>query len=239
MILYIAGMFLILKILTLLKSKTLNWRDAGLYTAGWIGMNPEEFIQEASIPHKWLPGAVSFLTGTVLLFISLSQDQGTLRAVYLFTAMLFIFHFGLLDLNARLWNFLGRSTKPIMNAPWKALNLADFWGKRWNLAFRDAAHLLLFTPFRKKMGTKTGLFTVFIFSGIVHETVISVPARGGYGGPMLYFLIQFSGLLLQKKYVCLNNRLTTWLILTAPLPLLFHQPFFLNVFIPLSNTIGG
>lgn len=239
MLFYVAVMFLTLKTLTLLMTKEMSWANAVLYTGGWIGMNPDEFKTEAHSPHNWRSGTVSVLIGLIIFYLSLKQVDITLRAVYLFIAMIFIFHFGLLDLNAQLWNFLGRKTKPIMNEPWKALNLADFWGKRWNMAFRDAAHRTLFLPLKRFYGAKIAILGVFIFSGLVHEAVISLPAQGGYGGPMVYFLIQFLGLILQKEFRLLNNRWVTWIFLIIPLPLLFHKAFFLNVFIPLSNAIGG
>ena len=80
---------------------------------------------------------------------------------------------------------------------------------------------------------------VFIFSGLLHEAVMSVPAEGGYGGPFAYFIIQYLGILTQRELPIFNNRLFTWLILTVPLPWFFHEPFFNNIFKPLVFTIGG
>jgi len=239
MFIYIALMFLTLKLLTLTGLKELNFKSAAIYTTAWIGMNPIEFTTKEQVKYTFTKGILSLLIGAVIFYLSLIQTDMTIKAILVFTAVLFIFHFGLLDLNAQIWAALGRKTKPIMNEPWKALSLAEFWGKRWNMAFRDAAHQILFKPIRKSFGVKFAILSVFIFSGLVHETVISLPAEGGYGGPMVYFLLQYLGLCIQKEYTHFDNRFVTWLFLVMPLPLLFHKAFFLNVFIPFSNAIGG
>ena len=236
---YVACMFLTFKLTSLIATKEVKWNSIFLYTTSWIGMNYVEFDEKPQEPPKWKTGLTSLLLGLLLFSFCVWNPENLNRPLLVFISMLFIFHFGILDLNAQLWKFFGRNTKPIMNEPWKAKTLADFWGKRWNLAFRDAAHKCIYIPFKNRFGAKAGFLAVFTFSGIVHEAVISVPAQGGYGGPMLYFLLQFLGLSLQKQSVFLNKLWFTWLILLAPLPLLFHQAFFQNVFIPLTKAIGG
>ena len=67
------------------------------------------------------------------------------------------------------------------------------WGKRWNLGFRQLAHELIFRPLYRTLGPETAGFLVFTASGLIHDLVISLPARGGYGLPTLYFLIQGAG----------------------------------------------
>jgi hypothetical protein len=239
MLAYIFMMFTTLKIATWLIAGFNYGTDNLLYAGLWAGMNPTEFQSKNKSKPSFASGIISFMIGLILSIVALKQEQETIRATMILVSMFFLFHFGLLELNARLWQYLGRNVKPLMNAPWKSKSLSEFWGKRWNMAFRDAAHLLIFNPLKKKTGPKTALLTVFLFSGLVHEAVISVPAAAGYGGPMLYFLLQFTGITIQKKWHSFSNTLTTWLILLLPIPLLFHQPFLHNVFLPLSNKIGG
>lgn len=239
MITYIVLMFVVLKAATLIDSQNYLHRNGLLYAATWVGMNYEEFNEKTESMPQFKAGFISLLIGIVLTYFALDQENPSLKAATVFTAMIFIFHFGLLDLNAQFWNKLNHNVKPIMNAPWKAATLTEFWGKRWNMAFRDAAHKLIFIPLIRKFGPFKAAGAVFAFSGIVHEAVISVPANGGYGGPFIYFVLQFAAIVLQRKYQVLNNRYFTWLILILPLPLLFHQAFFMNVFIPLTETIGG
>jgi alginate O-acetyltransferase complex protein AlgI len=82
---------------------------------------------------------------------------------------------------------------------------------------------------------------------VVHDLVVSVPARGGYGLPTLYFLIQFIGLLIERTTVLRQTfarhdflgRAFAIVFIVAPLPLLFHEPFVRNVILPFLNTIGG
>jgi hypothetical protein len=239
MMLYVGMMFVCLKAATWQTAGSKKTINGMCYAALWVGMNPIEFEGKNTGHSPLISGTLSLTVGIIMSLVTLQQNNEVIRATMLFITMFFIFHFGLLELNARIWQKLGKNVKPIMDAPWKAKTLSEFWGKRWNMAFRDAAHLIIFNPLRKKVGTKVAIFAVFLFSGIVHEAVISVPAGGGYGGPMIYFLLQFIGLILQKKWRFLNHPIFTWVFLLLPLPMLFHGPFLLNVFLPLSNKIGG
>ncbi len=87
---------------------------------------------------------------------------------------------------------------------------------------------------------------VFLISGIVHDLVISVPARGGYGLPTLFFLIQGFGLLAERSHwgkraklgQGARGRIFTAAILGAPLFWLFHPAFVDQVVIPFLQTIA-
>src|SRR6185436_15693327 len=88
---------------------------------------------------------------------------------------------------------------PIMNAPLRSSSLADFWGLRWNLGFNGPARELLLKPLTPHVGAATASLLIFILSGLLHELVISVPARGGYGLPSAYFLLQAAGMRLERS----------------------------------------
>jgi alginate O-acetyltransferase complex protein AlgI len=134
-----------------------------------------------------------------------------------------------------------------MRRPTRATSLADFWGRRWNMGFRTLAHDLVFAPLvRRGFSTTTATAAVFALSGIVHDVVISLPARGGYGLPTLYFLIQLAGLLLERSPLLRPivrhraiGRLYAIAFTLAPVPLLFHGPFVRNVIVPFLYAIGG
>jgi alginate O-acetyltransferase complex protein AlgI len=87
----------------------------------------------------------------------------------------------------------------------------------------------------------------FIFSGLVHEVVISLPARAWYGGPTLFFAIQGAGILAERTRVGRKLGLGTgfrgWLftmtLLALPAPLLFHQAFVLKVVVPFVDALVG
>src|SRR5690606_23708207 len=110
-----------------------------------------------------------------------------------------------------------------------AANLADFWSRRWNRAFRDLSYANVYRPTVRKFGGAIATFAVFLFSGIVHDLVITLPAEAGYGLPTLYFLIQGLGVLAQNSGAGKNigfgrgwiGRLFALAVIVLPLPLLF------------------
>jgi D-alanyl-lipoteichoic acid acyltransferase DltB (MBOAT superfamily) len=154
-------------------------------------------------------------------------------------------HFGAFHLLALAWQTAGFDVRPIMNRPLAATSLADFWSRRWNLAFRDLAHRLVFVPVKDHTKPLVAVLAVFVVSGVVHDAVISVPAGAGYGLPTLYFLIQAAGFLLQRTQFSRRmglasgplGRLTTAVIVLAPVQLLFHQAFLDRVMRPLVASI--
>ena len=133
-----------------------------------------------------------------------------------------------------------------MNCPVLAKTVSEFWGKRWNLAFCDYAHQTLFMPLAKKWGAAIGALAGFVFSGVIHELAISIPARGGYGWPMLYFLLQGIGVLAERRMTkagwlevdSLASRIWTIAIVALPTPLLFHQAFVLRVIVPIVEWVS-
>ena len=54
--------------------------------------------------------------------------------------LILLLHFGSFELIALFWQSRGVNAKPIMSAPLRATSLAEFWGKRWNLGFRQFSH---------------------------------------------------------------------------------------------------
>ena len=95
---------------------------------------------------------------------------------------------------AVLWMATARCRGPsLMNRPLVSTSLREFWGRRWNTAFRDLTHRFLFRPCASWFGPRWGILAGFLFSGAIHDLVISVPARGGYGGPTAFFAIQGAG----------------------------------------------
>jgi len=88
---------------------------------------------------------------------------------------------------------------------------------------------------------------VFLFSGLLHDLVISIPARGGYGWPTLYFLLQGLALLFERGSIGRplglgsgwRGRIFALTIAGAPAFWLFHPAFIRNVIIPMLNAIGS
>jgi D-alanyl-lipoteichoic acid acyltransferase DltB (MBOAT superfamily) len=158
----------------------------------------------------------------------------------------FFLHFGVLHLLALVWRTAGVNATPIMNAPILAQSLSEFWGKRWNLAFRDLVHRFVFRPVFGRLGVAGATMAVFLVSGLIHEFVISLSSGAAYGLPTLYFLIQGVGVLstrsrLGKRWGLgkgLAGRASVVLIMVAPLGLLFPPPFVLRVVVPMLQTLA-
>jgi alginate O-acetyltransferase complex protein AlgI len=125
-----------------------------------------------------------------------------------------------------------------------ARSVTDFWGRRWNRAFRDLTYPAIFRPLAIGYGPATGTLAVFTFSGLVHELLISVPAGGGFGLPTLYFLLQGLAVLAEsrlknppsRKHGFAHRTIAT-IVVAAPLPLLFHPPFVNSVVVPFLKAI--
>ncbi len=87
----------------------------------------------------------------------------------------------------------------------------------------------------------------FAGSGLLHDLVISVPARGGYGLPTAYFLLQGAGLLFERSRIGLRlglrrgpwGRPYALVVAAAPAFWLFHPPFVLHVIVPFMRTLGA
>jgi alginate O-acetyltransferase complex protein AlgI len=192
---------------------------------------------------KTLAGA-----GLIWLAVNDALRLGPLGVGWLAMIGIVLFlHFGVFDLLAVAWQRAGVSAMPVMRAPLRATSLADFWSRRWNTAFHTLAHELIFRPVARRLGVVRGTVAVFVISGLVHEAVISFPARGGYGLPTAYFVLQAFGVLAERSAVgCwlkLGNGARGWLyvmIFTAgPVFWLFHPAFIKNVTLPMLRAFGA
>jgi len=82
-------------------------------------------------------------------------------------------------------------------------------------------------------------------SGLIHDLVISLPARGGYGLPALYFLLQGAGVTVEhtrlgkRLGLGLGSRGWCFMMMFLVLPVfgLFHPWFVLRVILPFMRAI--
>jgi alginate O-acetyltransferase complex protein AlgI len=189
-------------------------------------------------------GLVNLIFGAALLWVAVPWLAKTpmVAAWAGMTGLVFMLHFGCFHLVTAFWMKMDLATEPLMKSPIVAGSLADFWGRRWNTAFRDAMNLLVFRPVAARWNAKGAHWLVFLISGLLHEAVISVPAGAGWGGPTAYFLLQALGielgrrLRLRQGIVC---RLWAFAFLIVPVGLLFHPPFIHQVILPFLKTIGA
>jgi hypothetical protein len=160
--------------------------------------------------------------------------------------LVFVLHFGSIHLLSCLWRWLGIEARPLMNWPIAATSVSDFWGRRWNTAFRDLTHRFLFGPLQRRIGAGWALAVGFLASGLVHDLVISVPAGAGFGLPTLYFLLQGAAIFIERNRTGRamglgrgwRGRLFALVAVLGPAGMLFHPPFVRNVVVPFLNVIG-
>lgn len=251
MLVVAAGLFLILKVFTFASQvrPRKSWSYLPLWCVATPTLNASDFFAspQPRPEMRWtsdflqpLLFALAGLTTIVFVVPSLKDRAAYLSGYVAIAALLAVAHFGLLHLVVSLWKLVGLNLKPLMNAPWRALTVAEFWGQRWNTAFRDLVHRHIFLPTLRRHGQLSAMLCVFIASGLIHEIAISVPARAGYGGPTLYFLIQAAAMFVERKAPesrtapgRIARRIVTWIALLLPVPLLFHEPFRDRVIAPL------
>jgi predicted DCC family thiol-disulfide oxidoreductase YuxK len=242
--------------------KWLTWRRADrskasrhrsvLYLFFWPGMNAPEFLGTAAarvVAGEWVLAAGKTLCGVALLALAASGRVGhALLAGWIGIAgALLLLHFGLFHLLSLIYWSRGIPALPLMRTPLLATSLADFWSHRWNRAFNKLAHDFLLRPLARRAGTTYAGLSAFIASGLVHDLVISIPARGGYGLPTAYFALQGAAVLFEKSSVGtalgLRRGMRGWLFTLAvtllPAPLVFHTAFVHRIVLPILQVIAG
>jgi alginate O-acetyltransferase complex protein AlgI len=226
------------------------WRFLA-FAAAWPGMRPALF---ESVGSPARPGAgrvaghgfvcLAAGAGLVLLARLIARSSGSreLATLALLPGLSLILHFGILGILAGGWRALGADVDALFRAPLRSRSLAEFWGRRWNLAFSEMTAIGVYRPVSGWAGRPLGLAVAFAASGVLHELAISLPVRAGFGLPLAYFALH-GGLLTVERWLEARGRpiyRRAWLgrvwtlgWLAAPLPLLFHEPFLRGVIWPL------
>jgi hypothetical protein len=223
------------------------------YLLAWPGMDADAFLatDRKVLPPRasewaWAIGKIGL--GGILLWVMarhVSSQWPLLQAWVGLVGMVLLAHFGSFHLMALLWRRAGVDAVPIMDKPLVSASLSEFWGRRWNLGFRQLGHEWIFRPLHRWLGVAGAGFLVFVLSGLIHDLVISVPARGGYGLPTGYFVLQGAGVALERsragRLLGLRGGGRGWMfmaLLTAcPAFWLFHPPFLRNVVLPFMQVI--
>ena len=246
--------------------KWLMWRDAltrglcpsplrtFLWFVGWPGMDGRAFLNETSHPNQpsfsewlWATGTITLGASLIFLLAPLLVASHPMAAAWAgMIGIVLSIHFGIIRVLSLLCRLCGINAFPIMNSPAGAVSLADFWGRRWNTGFSIPARRLILQPLARRYGVGVGGFLVFLVSGLVHELVISFPARGGYGLPTLYFLLQWVGLACERSRIGRRSGLGAgfrgWLfamsLIIAPLYWLFHPTFVNRVVLPFLDFLN-
>jgi predicted DCC family thiol-disulfide oxidoreductase YuxK len=230
-------------------------RRAIAYLLAWPGMDAASFLsgmERVDPPSRteWVFAALKTALGFVVTWVVARDLLPFSPLVAGWVGMIgavFVLHFGTFHLLSLVWRSVGINAMPVMRNPARSCSLAEFWGRRWNTAFHELASRFTFRPLRALVGSTYASLLVFVASGLIHELVISVPARGGYGLPTGYFILQ--GLGVAGERTSLGRRLGlgkgwrgwvfTGLATTLPAFWLFHPPFVRNVILPMLAVIGA
>ena len=250
------SLFLIIKLHTWLAHRarcgSTRCRDTIAWFLAWPGLDTRSFFQVKDCDRPpmgaWLFTGTKVAFGAWLLFVAAPTMLPVHRLLSGWTALaglLFMLHFGMFHGLALFWRGRGRDVRPIMNAPILSASVSEFWSKRWNLAFRDYAHRFVFSPLACRTTPAISLIIGYLVSGLLHELVISVPVRAGFGLPTLYFLIQALAILVERKLRRAGFGLTggargrMWTaIVTGPSAcLMFHAPFVREVIVPMVESL--
>lgn len=223
------------------------------YLLAWPGMDAKTFLDPPQrhsrlAVYEWLAAMAKTLLGIALLWglaHTIPPEYPLVRGWIGLFGLILLLHFGTFHLLALFWQLMGVNAQPIMDRPLASSSLSEFWGKRWNLGFRQLAFDIIFRPLHRRIGVVATSLLVFLASGLIHDLVISVPARGGYGLPTAYFLLQGIGVSVERsafgKKAGLRDGITGWLFLfvvaAGPAFWLFHPPFVMRVILPFMHAI--
>lgn len=233
-----------------------RWREWG-YLLAWPGMDAAAFFGRGDETRVERPSLSEWLAGVGRIFLGVGLVWGVCRVVPEgwevlrgwtgMVGLLQILHFGLFAVLSCWWRSMRVDAPPLMRQPIRSESLSEFWGRRWNRAFRDLTHQFLFRPLAKRLGGTVGMWCGFVVSGLIHEAVISIPAGGGYGGPTAFFTMQACGLACERSRIGKQwglkqgwrGRIFAGAVLLGPAGWLAHRPFVLNVMVPFLNAIGA
>jgi hypothetical protein len=234
------------------KLKFFQWIN---FSAGWFGMRPVLFEKLPSVPLPYfnliLKGVSRIIIGFAFLYLSIIAERNSVAGTFfgpqllMLVGLSLILHFGILNLSAASWRFLGVDVSELFKAPYRSKSLKEFWGKRWNVAFSEMTVLIAYRPLKAKIGVEKAVFISFLLSGLLHEIAISFPVRAGYGLPMIYFGIHAFAMHMEAKSQLVQkiirhkflSHLWVMSLLVLPMPILFHSEFIQHVLLPLRNLI--
>jgi len=233
--------------------RRLSWGRFLAYLC-WPGMQPGHFLPERTPTNSQLaptvPGMLlNAVAAIVFLWIIPSLMPAdwpqALRVLSADIGVVFLILFALFDAWALLFRACGLGVEKLWHCPLAATSLMDFWGQRWNRIFSGMLREVLFLPLARRLGSAVALFAVFLYSGLLHEG-FSVGALSGFGLPMLYFVIQGLGTLLESRRAFRRllhrrpwlGRLWTAAVVLGPVLLLLHEGYREQVLVPTLAGLG-
>jgi hypothetical protein len=218
------------------------------------GMQPRQFLRgQCLAPGAPVPTVTAVLVnaaaGAALAWLAPRLLPGTTPlAVRFWVALVgitLLSLFARLDFYALIFRALGFPVERFWDCPVAAVSLGDFWGRRWNRLVSGLLRDVLFFPLARRVGARWAMFAVFLYSGFYHEAV-SFLTGSGYGGPTLYFLIQYAGVAvenlrpvrrLRQAYPWLS-RAWTAAVVVAPVGLFVQSRLVEEYLLPMLSEAG-
>ena len=247
------SMFAVLKGLSLHWARGLNASRGRMaaYLFLWPGMDAAAFLKGSAehVPDRreWSLAVLKTVIAVVLIMIAPIFEQPLLRGWIGMIGLVLFLHFGSFHLLSCFWRWRGVDAPPLMDRPLAATSVSAFWGRHWNVAFRDLTHRMIFKPALRRWGAPAALMAGFVFSGILHELAVTVPAGAWHGGPTVFFVLQGLAALFERsktgKALGLGHGPRGWFftqgLLLLTVPLLFPPPFALRIINPFLDFIHG
>jgi alginate O-acetyltransferase complex protein AlgI len=229
------------------ERRRLSWDGLAAYLV-WPGMQPRHFLPErkpddAEVVPTVRGAVLNVLAGPIFIYLIpyLMPDDWPmkLRLASAAVGYLWLLLFGIFDCLALLFRGAGYGVEKLWHNPAASTSLMEFWGQRWNRIFSGMFREVLFLPLARRIGAGAAMLAVFVYSGLLHEN-FSFAAQGGYGLPLLYFVIQGAGTWLESwRPVRRLFQRRPWLgwawtavVVLGPVRLLFHDPFCDTVLLP-------
>lgn len=223
-----------------LKMRTSAW---AVYAIVWVGMRPRRLASVFRLQSNgWqdvLRGLFFVAAGSLALALIDLNGPEIIQVIIAFVSLIWLLHFGLLNILCGMLRMAGAKVRRPMYVPMLAGSLTDFWGKRWNRPFTDMLQVTLYRRFRGRLSRVWLVLLSFLVSGILHEVAIGLPVQASYGQPTGYFIIQGLGVIAETrtKLTGLLGRIWTMAVLVIPLPLLFPEPFLMQVVVPTARVL--
>lgn len=222
-----------------------------VYGVVWPNVRPDNFNadgNEAPEAGNFLKGYVFGWFGVLLMLatVLLVPIVGLGVASWLMiAALLSTIHFGVGTLMPFFLRWIRVPVPSLFNSPLRSQGVGDFWSRRWNLPFVEMNRLFVTRPLSGRLGIGVAAFLAFMVSGFLHEMAISYAAGAGWGLPFLYFVLQAGMYSVEQRYFPDREEWSwfrsawTWLVVLAPLPLLFHGPFRQAYIYPIIDVLRG
>lgn len=127
---------------------------------------------------------------------------------------------------------LGYHAEDVFREPWRLLDLADFWGRRWNRFIARTLAVEVYAPVKRRAGRVAAVFAAFLVSGVFHEAILRLSTKRPEDGRFTtFFLLQAVGIV-ATSFLRLPGRAGPiaargfgWLFLLATAPLFLGGPF--------------